>query len=267
MEVNDEIIEYKELKTTPRNMFAKLYRSYRQWQKRRGRQKKAAQCLESKVGFYSKFIKKGDLCFDVGANIGNRTEAFLKLGAKVVAVEPQPECVTILKEKFGGNENVVIVPKVLADTVGRAEIYAGTASTLTSMSKEWINAVKESGRFAEHNWNKTRIVETSTLDVLIQEYGKPLFCKIDVEGFEYDVLKGLSSPIDFISFEFVSEIIKIATDCVEHLSAMGPVKFNYSIGESMSLALPSWIDFDTITKTLIGFSKNSDISGDVYAKF
>lgn len=245
-----------------------IYQSYRQWRKARGREKKRKKRLKKMLDFYSGFIRKGNLCFDVGANIGNRTEAFVKLGARVIAIEPQPECLTILNEKFGRNENVVIVPKVLADTVGQAEIYAGTASTLTSMSKEWINAVKESGRFAEHNWNKTHIVETTALDILIQEYGKPVFCKIDVEGFEYDVLKGLSSPIEFISFEFVPEIIQIATDCIEYLSGLGPVLFNYSIGESMSLALSNWVAPNTITNILIDFSKkNVDVSGDVYAKF
>ena len=51
--------------------------------------------------FYSRFIHKGDLCFDVGAHMGNRTEIFLKLGANVIAVEPQEDCINQLREKIG----------------------------------------------------------------------------------------------------------------------------------------------------------------------
>ena len=43
------------------------------------------------LNFYSELIKKDDLCFDIGANYGNRSEVFIKLGAKVVAFEPQPK--------------------------------------------------------------------------------------------------------------------------------------------------------------------------------
>ena len=93
------------------------YRSYRQWQKAKGREKKAKKRLQKMVGFYSGFIKKGDMCFDVGANLGDRTEAFLKLGAKVVVVEPQEDCIKTLKDKFGDNENVFIVPKALDKAV------------------------------------------------------------------------------------------------------------------------------------------------------
>lgn len=243
-----------------------IYQSYRQWRKARGRKKKLHRRLKARVSFYSKFIRSGDLCIDVGANIGNRTEAFLKLGARVIAVEPQRECIAILNEKFGWNENVVIVPKVLADTVGQAEIYAGTASTLTSMSKEWINAVKKSGRFAEHNWNKTHIVETTTLDILIQEYGKPVFCKIDVEGFEYNVLKGLSEPVSMISFEFTPESMDSTLNCIKYLSSLGMKKFNYSQAELMCFTLPDWKDAAEISEFLTKSPGDTSVFGDVYAK-
>ena len=45
----------------------------------------------AEISFYSNFISSNDLCFDIGANIGSKTEAFLAIGASVVAVEPQPD--------------------------------------------------------------------------------------------------------------------------------------------------------------------------------
>ena len=47
--------------------------------------------------FYSQFIRPGDLCFDVGANKGARAEIFLRLGARVVAVEPLPKCIAMME--------------------------------------------------------------------------------------------------------------------------------------------------------------------------
>ncbi len=64
--------------------------------------------------FYKKFVNKDDLCFDIGANSGERTNILLKLGAKVVAVEPQQKCFNILESKFAGNDNVNLLKLVRA---------------------------------------------------------------------------------------------------------------------------------------------------------
>ena len=66
------------------------------------------------------------------------------------------------------------------------------APTISTMSDKWI----KDGRFSnDYKWTKTQLVAVTTLDDLIKEYGSPKFCKIDVEGFEYPVLKGLTKPI------------------------------------------------------------------------
>lgn len=51
--------------------------------------------------FYGAFVKKNDLCFDVGANMGNRITPMLNIGAKIIAIEPQEECCKYLRLKFG----------------------------------------------------------------------------------------------------------------------------------------------------------------------
>jgi FkbM family methyltransferase len=174
-----------------------------------------------RLRFYSSFIKKGDLCFDIGANIGNRTDIFLKLGARVVAVEPQRECVQILNKKYKHNSQVTVLHAGLDERQGTKLIRICRNDAMSSMSEEWISAVK-SGRFRDHNWHRTEEVHVYTLDSLISKYGLPCFCKIDVEGYELHVIKGLSVPIPCLQFEMSPEIFRSAIMCIEHLSGIGP---------------------------------------------
>jgi FkbM family methyltransferase len=223
--------------------------------------------------FYSRFVKKDDLCFDIGANYGRRTEIFLKLGARVVAVEPQDICMQELEKKYCNNKRVVLIKKAISDNQGEEKIMISDSHTLSSMSNEWINSIKSSEMFfvstQAFSWQKSAKVQVTTLSNLIKEYGNPAFCKIDVEGYEYKVLKSLSDPIKMVSFEFTptQEFILSAINTVEHLASIGKVKFNYSFGESISLVLNKWVGPDVISNILLNLSKKTPISGDIYASF
>ena len=223
--------------------------------------------------FYSQFISKGDLCFDIGANIGNRTGVFLELGAAVVAAEPQDTCMRKLLNKYGNNNKVFLVHKAVGVEEGRENLILSNSHTVSSMSKEWIDCIKDSDMFftstSAFKWHKTVSVPITTLDKLIEKYGRPTLCKIDVEGFEYQVIKGLSQPIEMISFEFTPtpEFISLAIKSIKHLSTIGNVKFNYSFGESMTLALPKWVDARKICNILLYVPRKTAFSGDIYARF
>jgi len=223
--------------------------------------------------FYSRFVKKDDLCFDIGANYGRRTEIFLKLGTRVVAVEPQDACMQELQKKYGNNKRVILIKKAISDNHGEEELMISDSHTLSSMSKEWIDSIKSSDMFfvstQAFSWQKSAKVQVTTLNQLIKEYGKPAFCKIDVEGYEYKVLKSLSEPIRVVSFEFTptQEFILLAINTIEHLASIGEVKFNYSFGESISLVLNEWVGPDDISNILSNLPKRTPISGDIYARF
>ena len=223
--------------------------------------------------FYSRFVKKDDLCFDIGANFGRRTEIFLNLGARVVAVEPQDACMQEFQKKYGNNKRVILIKKAISDNHGEEELMISDSHTLSSMSKEWIDSIKSSNMFfvstQAFSWQKSVKVQVTTLNQLIKEYGKPAFCKIDVEGYEYKVLKGLSDPIRVVSFEFTptQEFILLAINTIEHLASIGEVKFNYSFGESISLVLNEWVGPDDISNILSNLPKRTPISGDIYARF
>ena len=218
------------------------------------------------VDFYGRFIKPGDLCFDIGANMGNRTRIFLKLGARVVAVEPQSQCMAFLTKHFGNDQRVVLVQKVLGEAPGQAEMMISDETTLSSLSHEWIKKVTESGRFGNSTWRKKQMVQMTTLDNLIRENGIPSFMKIDVEGYEYQVIKGLTAPLGTLSLEFTPEFMSATNGCIEHLSSLGKIQLNYAVGETMALALSRWVTPKEMIGILNGH-RNAELFGDVYVRF
>jgi hypothetical protein len=156
------------------------------------------------------------------------------------------------------------VEKAVGATQGTSELILSDSHTISSMSKDWIAAVKASGRFANHQWGRSVIVPVTTLDQLIRDYGMPDFCKIDVEGFESQVLKGLSNSIPALSFEFTPEYFNSCLECIDHLLRLGYTEFNYSIGESMALTIEKWVDSARLTDLLMKLDSKS--VGDVYVR-
>jgi hypothetical protein len=132
-------------------------------------------------------------------------------------------------------------------------------NTLATFSDKW-----KTGRFRDYRWNSTIEVPVTTLELLIQQYGIPRFCKIDVEGYEYQVIRGLVSPIPYLSFEFTKEFLDDAKVCTSYLESLGEVRFNYARGESPELALTRWADADTLFRRL---HQESSSWGDIYARF
>jgi len=225
----------------------------------------AKELEEKRRTFYSQFIKEGDICFDIGANYGNRTEVFLKLGAKVIAVEPQPEPANFLKRKFGNS--IVLIEKAIGAERSKAVMHLSLASALSSLSEEWIKEVQKK-RFNKIKWNKKIEIEVTTIDDLINQYGRPAFCKIDVEGYEYEVLKGFSGSVDMLSFEYtIPELLDRAIQCINLVDNLGKVVFNYSPGETLQLELNQWLNSREFILLFKSLPSKGIIDGDIYAKF
>ena len=221
-----------------------------------------------RVRFYSQFIKKGDLCFDIGANLGTRTEAFRKLGATTIAVEPQDVCVANLKSRWGKDKKVKIVQKAVGGQEGETTMAICTKDNeKSSCSAEWMDisrSVARKGLGWDLVWDMRVRVQMTTLDKLIEEFGIPTFCKIDTEGFEWECIQGLSQPIKALSLEFHTEHLCPAINSIRRLAELGITKYNYSLTESMELALSVWIGADEICKVLENYP-DKYIYGDVYA--
>jgi FkbM family methyltransferase len=214
---------------------------------------------------YSQFVHSGDLVFDVGAHVGNRIASFRRLGARVVAVEPQPALVKILKLLYGRTPTVTIEAAAIGNRVGVAKLMINIDNPTTSTtSAAFIDAARSAAGWEAQHWPRCVNVAMTTLDAMMVRYGAPAFIKIDVEGFEAEVLAGLSRRVSALSFEFTTNQRDVAAACITRCVELGYTRFNAALGESQSLVHASWLDASAIARWLAALPHAAN-SGDVYA--
>lgn len=218
-----------------------------------------------RMQFYGGLLASGDLVFDIGANMGNRSKAFLMLGARVVAFEPQRECVDYLRAAAGHHPGFTLVAKALGDRSGLAEMLVSDDHVISTLSIPWQQATLASGRFGKARWDRSQMVIIDTLAQAIMEYGMPKFVKIDVEGFEYEVVSTLMHPIAAMSIEFTSEYLESTVRCVEHFETLADNNvYQISIEESMEFSLQTWVSATELLDTLQGLQPGA--WGDLYVR-
>ncbi len=185
---------------------------------------------------YSGLIKPGDLCFDIGANVGRYSMAFYLLGARVVAVEPQLKLVQEIKKRFGSE--IDIVQKGVAEKEDKRRFYVcDEATSISTFLEDHKESVELKG-FKDYHWSDGGEIDVTTLDKLVSEYGLPKYCKIDVEGFEYKVLMGLTKPIPYISIE-VGWVEGEVEKCRALLLSKGYIQYDFLDSKDLFFKLKS----------------------------
>lgn len=216
--------------------------------------------------FYREFVAAGDLCFDIGAHVGNHTRCWRQLGARVVALEPQATLARLLRAGFGRDSQVTLIEAAVGRAAGRATLRASARTpTVSSLSHDWIAQVSRDPGFAAVAWTAQAEVPVTTLAELIASHGEPSFVKIDVEGFELEVLAGLDRPLAALSFEMLPVARDAALACIDRLGQLGRYEFNLSFGEQYQWAEPHWCAPQAMADRLRGLTAGAR-SGDIYAR-
>ncbi|MGB8398707.1 MAG: FkbM family methyltransferase [Bradyrhizobium sp.] len=214
---------------------------------------------------YGGFVRRGDLVFDIGAHVGDRVASFHRLGARIIAVEPQPALVRLLKLLYGRCADVAVEALAVGCTVGTTSLMINVDNpTVSTASREFVNAARDASGWETQRWVKSVPVPVTTLDALIVKYGAPAFIKIDVEGFEEEALQGLTRAVKALSFEFTTIQRGVALACIERCIALGYVRFNAALGESQIFVNTDWVCGEEIASWLAGLPHAAN-SGDIYA--
>lgn len=217
-----------------------------------------------KDALYREFVKPGDLVFDVGAHVGDRVGSFRRLGARVIAVEPQPALAFTLKALYGRDRNVTIESKAVGRSPGTLAMKINVDNpTISTASDAFIDASRGAQGWEGQVWEKSIEVPVTTLDALIAAHGVPAFVKIDVEGFEEEALAGLTRPLAALSFEFTTIQRDVAKACIARCAALGFARYNAAIGESQELG--EWRSTEEIARWLDALPHAAN-SGDIYAR-
>jgi FkbM family methyltransferase len=215
---------------------------------------------------HAELLPAGGLVFDIGAHVGDRTASFARLGATVVALEPQPRVFRALRLIHGRTSGITVICAAAGAVPARMTMYLNTENpTISTASADFIAATRQAEGWQGQVWDREISVPVTTLDQLITDHGMPDFVKIDVEGHEAEVLAGLSVALPLLSFEFTTIQRSVAYACMDRLETLGAFEYNLSLGEEHLLHHADWISAADLRARIMDLPEAAN-SGDVYAR-
>jgi len=215
--------------------------------------------------FHARFLASGELGFDIGAHVGDRTASFRRRSARAVAVEPQPRLARLLRLLFGRDPGVVRVAALVGAQPGEAVLRINSANpTVATASEAFVAAAAGAAGWEGQTWDGALRLPVTTLDALADAHGFPDFVKIDVEGFEAAALAGLTRAPRSLSFEFTTIQRDVAQACLARLDALGYRAYNACLGEAMRFEHAAPVSGAAMAAWVAALPHAAN-SGDIYA--
>jgi FkbM family methyltransferase len=215
------------------------------------------------TSFYSALLPRGALCFDIGANIGEVSEACLAVGARVIALEPQPGCAAELEARCGHYPDFSAIRAAVAAKPGIARLHIHADHGSSSLSPSWMGG--------SANVTASVDVPVVSLAALVAYYGLPYYCKIDVEGSEEEVLSTLPAPIPLLSFEYHRSGVERALHCLARIRQLmtsdTALEVNLTPAEGFVFRFSNWIPWKEFADGFRDYlSGDTAPYGDVWAR-
>lgn len=214
--------------------------------------------------FYRTLLTPGDVVIDVGAHLGTRARAMRSVGARVIALEPQHPFTAFLRATLPRDMVLINAAAGGSEATGQLAV-SSRHPTVSSLRTDFVAEAASVAGFEQVSWNDSQEVAVVTLDSVIAEHGMPRYIKIDVEGFEEEVLAGLSTPIELISVEFLPGFPQLSLVLVDRLMELGDYRFNPVIGETGQFAWAEWKSAEATKEWLHSLPPESG-SGDLFAR-
>lgn len=214
--------------------------------------------------FYAEFIRPNDLVFDVGANVGVYAETFTELGARVIAVEPNPACCDVLKN-LAKRADVIVEACAAGCESGTVLLQLNDNSQLSSANPSWREQLDRSPLHRSARWQRQITVSVTTLDALVRRHGLPKFVKIDVEGFDDEVLRGMTFKPRVLTFEFNRLLPAIAERCLRLPILANDYEFNFVRDTEMKCVAAPWLPRSKFVDRLDELA-GREPSGDIIAR-
>ena len=214
--------------------------------------------------FYAPFIREGDLVFDVGAHVGRHAEVFTDLGANVIAIEPNPHCCEQLA-RLARIRNIQVKRCAAGDAAGKLKLRICQDSVISTVVEAWYEQARRSEIHKNASWLGSVEVDVVTLDQLAERYGTPAFVKIDAEGYDDHVLRGMSVRPLARCFEYNRLLPDVAVRCFETPALSNGYVFNFSRGLHLEDVSEDWMAGQNICKSLSGLAGDEEY-GDIVAR-
>ncbi len=137
-----------------------------------------------------KTIGPGDICLDLGANMGIFTEKLAATGAEVHAYEPDPYCFAALQTRFAGRANVHLHPVAVAHESGMIQLRRTLVFDTDPVAQSRSSSIAIAA--PHHDSSNTISVQMHSFEDLVTGFGqKVALVKMDIEGAEFAILDRL----------------------------------------------------------------------------